>query len=227
MCGAELHFQHYTTLWSLVLGECCVGAQTLYASLGFFVFILDFFKTRSITTNHYAKLIIKDREERLQNSFRKSQLVVQSPKDISWMKTENPHSELVTASSRWHLTFLKSIQIVYIQISRLQINLDIYCTAHLCLAAVELQVQTWTASPSVMRTLRPLAWQTSSNLEQGTLLSAVCVRTLNYGGIQNACNMVWSYIIRWYQMCEIYWKLDRTLLSIDGRAKCDFFYLTV
>ena len=57
MCGAELHFQHYTTLGNMVLGECCVGAQTLYASLGFFVLISDFFKTRSITTNYYAKLI--------------------------------------------------------------------------------------------------------------------------------------------------------------------------
>ena len=29
----------------------------MYASLGFFVLISDFFKTRSITTNYYAKLI--------------------------------------------------------------------------------------------------------------------------------------------------------------------------
>ena len=54
MCGAELHFQHNTpTLWNLVLGECCVGAQTLHSSLGFFVLISYFFKT----TNYYAKLI--------------------------------------------------------------------------------------------------------------------------------------------------------------------------
>ena len=51
---AELHFQHNTpTLWNLVLGECCVGAQTLHSSLGFFVLISYFFKT----TNYYAKLI--------------------------------------------------------------------------------------------------------------------------------------------------------------------------
>ena len=119
---AELHFQHYTTsIMEPGPRRMLCGGTNFVRFIRLLCVDFRLFQNKKYNNNKLlCKINMRDREERLQNSFKRaSQSVVLSPKDISWMKTENPHSELVTASSRWHLTFLHhSINIVDIQICR-------------------------------------------------------------------------------------------------------------